>query len=279
MDHEPCADVAGVAEFYRRLGALLALLYAVDGTDMHYENLIACGDQPVLVDVETLFHPTLTPDTDPAALALARSVHRTALLPHVLLGDNGAADVSGVGGDQGVLSPLDVVDWADAGTDRMRLVRRPRASTGALNRPLLGGVPAEPADYQDSLLAGFRTGYDAIVAHRDELLQLVRACADDEVRFVARATRQYARLLDESTHPVGAGRPVGPGSGVRGAGHRRPVARSAGSVRGGRSVAGRRATVHLPAGFARPLDRVRAPAAGDAAGARTARRRDARSPR
>jgi type 2 lantibiotic biosynthesis protein LanM len=201
VDRAPCADVAGVAEFYRRMGALLALLYAVDGTDMHYENLIACGDQPVLVDVETLFHPTPAPSTDPAAMALARSVHRTALLPHVLLGDNGAADVSGVGGDQGVLSPLDLVDWADAGTDRMRLVRRPRESAGAFNRPLLGGVPAEPADYQDSLLAGFRAAYDAIVAHRDELLQLVRACASEEVRFVPRATRQYAMLLDESTHP------------------------------------------------------------------------------
>lgn len=199
--HEPCAGVAGVAEFYRRLGALLALLYAVDGTDMHYENLIAAGDQPVLVDVETLFHPTPASSDDPAAHALARSVHRTALLPHVLLGDNGVVDVSGVGGDQGVLSPLDVVDWADAGTDRMRLVRRPRESSGAFNRPMLGTEPAEPADYQDSLLAGFRAGYDAIVAHRDELLRLVRACADDEVRFVPRATRQYALLLDESTHP------------------------------------------------------------------------------
>ncbi|HUQ61798.1 type 2 lanthipeptide synthetase LanM family protein [Lentzea sp.] len=201
IEHEPCADVAGVAEFYRRLGALIALLYALDGTDMHYENLIACGDQPVLVDVETLFHPTLAPDTDPATLALVRSVHRTALLPHVLLGDNGAADVSGVGGDHGVPSPLDVVDWADAGTDRMRLVRRPRESSGARNRPVLGGQHAEPADYQDSLLAGFRAGYDAIVAHRDELLRLVRTAADDEVRFIPRATRQYARLLDESTHP------------------------------------------------------------------------------
>lgn len=201
VGHEPCADVAGVAEFYRRLGALLALLYAVDGTDMHYENLIACGDQPVLVDVETLFHPTPATSDDPAALALARSVYRTALLPHMLLGDNGIMDVGGVGGDQGALSPVDLVDWADAGTDRMRLVRRARESQGAFNRPLLHGTPAEPADYQDSLLAGFRSGYDAIVAHRDELLRLVKACADDEVRFVARATRQYARLLDESTHP------------------------------------------------------------------------------
>ena len=53
--HEPCDDLAGVRRFYHRQGALLALLYVLDGTDMHYENLIAVGDQPVLVDVETLF--------------------------------------------------------------------------------------------------------------------------------------------------------------------------------------------------------------------------------
>ena len=47
--------------FYHRQGALLALLYVLDGTDMHYENLIAVGEQPVLVDVETLFHPSHAP--------------------------------------------------------------------------------------------------------------------------------------------------------------------------------------------------------------------------
>ena len=96
------------------------------------------------------------------------------------------------------------MDWADAGLDTMRLVRRPLTSVAARNRPVLGGGPAEPRDHQVALISGFVTGYDAIVRHRDELLGadgLLRRCADDEVRFVARATRLYATLLDEATHP------------------------------------------------------------------------------
>jgi len=205
VEHEECSEVSGIGRFYHRLGALLALVYAVDGTDMHYENLIACGDQPVLIDIETLFHPTLltaAPSTDPAANALADSVTRTALLPQMLLGDHGVFDLSGLGGDHdGANYPAEVVDWQDPATDTMRLVRRAKPSTGAHNRPRLGGVEAEPGDYQTALLAGFRVGHDTICAHRAELLDLLGRCADVPVRFVARATRAYATALDETTHP------------------------------------------------------------------------------
>ena len=34
---------------------------------MHYGNLVACGDQPVLVDTETLFHPTMPAVVDSVA--------------------------------------------------------------------------------------------------------------------------------------------------------------------------------------------------------------------
>ncbi|NEE32664.1 DUF4135 domain-containing protein, partial [Streptomyces sp. SID7982] len=87
-------------QFYRRQGALLALLHALDGTDLHHENLIACGPHPVLVDVETLFHPPLGParSADPAARALHDSVHRVGLLPQLLVGDTTALDMSAIGG-------------------------------------------------------------------------------------------------------------------------------------------------------------------------------------
>ncbi|MBW4721050.1 type 2 lanthipeptide synthetase LanM family protein [Saccharothrix obliqua] len=203
-EHAPCADVSEVGRFYQRLGGLIALLYAVDGTDMHYENLIACGDQPVLVDVETLFHPTVGIPSDPAVKALARSVHRTAVLPRVLLGEHGALDVGGVGGDHGDVFPADGVAWLHPGTDRMRLVRRPAPLPPAHNRPTVAGVEAEPADYRGALLAGFSAGYDALYDHRDELLGddgLLAGFADLPVRFVPRMTQLYATLLDESTHP------------------------------------------------------------------------------
>ncbi|MFH9298729.1 type 2 lanthipeptide synthetase LanM family protein [Streptomyces sp. NPDC017520] len=206
VEERPCASAAETRQFYRRQGALLALLHTLDGTDLHHENLIACGPHPVLVDVETLFHPPLGParSADPAARALHDSVHRVGLLPQLLVGDTTALDMSAIGGGRAASSPIETADWADAGTDRMRLVRRAGRFTESANRPRLGGVAADPSAYTEALCGGFRAGYTAISEHRDELLDdggLLRLFAADEVRVVPRPTWTYTTLLDESTHP------------------------------------------------------------------------------
>ncbi|WP_433163028.1 type 2 lanthipeptide synthetase LanM family protein [Kribbella sp. CA-247076] len=206
--HQPCHDLAEVRRFYHRQGALLALLYVLDGTDMHYENLIAVGEQPVLVDVETLFHPSHTPagalSHDPAYRELLSSVYRTALLPLLVSGEHGVADMSGLGGDADAMAPTSVVDWADAGLDSMHLVRRPGKTPGAKNRPRLDGADIEPRDHEIALLTGFRAAYEAIAWHRDELIGpqgMLARCATDQIRFVPRGTSLYTGLLDEATHP------------------------------------------------------------------------------
>ncbi|MFD6472873.1 type 2 lanthipeptide synthetase LanM family protein [Streptomyces anulatus] len=206
VEERPCSTAAETRQFYRRQGALLALLHTLDGTDLHHENLIACGPHPVLVDVETLFHPPLGParSTDPAARALHDSVHRVGLLPQLLVGDTTALDMSAIGGGRAASSPIETADWAEAGTDRMRLVRRAGRFTESANRPRLGGVAAAPSAYTDALCGGFRAGYTAISDHRAELLGedgLLRLFARDEVRVVPRPTWTYTTLLDESTHP------------------------------------------------------------------------------
>ncbi|MBO3741459.1 type 2 lanthipeptide synthetase LanM family protein [Actinoplanes flavus] len=196
-------DRAEAGRFYRRQGALLALLHVLRTTDMHYENVIADAGTPVLIDTETLFNAELTPagDGDPAAGALALSVYRTALLPLLVIGDQGAADLSGLGGDRDGHCPTSMVDWLDAGTDRMRLVRRPFAMTGSANRPRVAGVDLDPGEYERSIVAGFRQAYDFVAAHRAEFAAAVAACADLEIRVVTRPSWMYATILDETTHP------------------------------------------------------------------------------
>ncbi|GGN45993.1 type 2 lantibiotic biosynthesis protein LanM [Actinoplanes campanulatus] len=196
-------DRAEADRFYRRQGALLALLHVLRTTDMHYENVVADAGTPVLIDTETLFNAELTPagDADPAAGALASSVYRTALLPLLVIGDQGAADLSGLGGDRDGHCPASVVDWLDAGTDRMRLVRRPYAMTGSANRPRLAGADLDPGDHEQSIVAGFRQAYDFVATHRAEFAAAVAACADLEIRVITRPSWMYATILDETTHP------------------------------------------------------------------------------
>lgn len=208
VEHIPCVDCDQVDRFYGRLGALLALLYAVEATDVHYENLIACADQPVLIDVETVFHPRLSQamiaDSDPAQAALAASVCQTSLLPQFLIGDHGSLDFSGMGGDSGTVFPHDRVGWESAGTDRMRLVRVPVSVDGADNRPRRGDQEVEPAEHLPSLVNGFRAGYEAIRGNRHELLGehgRAQRFATVTTRLVSRPTQLFGMLLAESTHP------------------------------------------------------------------------------
>ncbi|WP_436498560.1 type 2 lanthipeptide synthetase LanM family protein [Actinokineospora sp. HUAS TT18] len=201
----PLDDLAAADRFYRRQGALLMLLHLLHASDMHYENVIACGDQPVLVDVETLLHPQLPAPAyagDPAAATLSDSVYRTALLPMIAVGEHGAVDISGLGGDRGAVSSGASVGWADAGTDRMRPVHRPPRFTGGSNRPRYAGRELDPVDHEAALLAGFRAAYDAVLRHREDYTGLLRECADLEIRVVFRPTRGYAALLTESADPA-----------------------------------------------------------------------------
>ncbi|MFD1050101.1 DUF4135 domain-containing protein, partial [Kibdelosporangium lantanae] len=56
LRHEDCTSMTGARDFYRRAGALAAICYLLDAGDLHLENVIACGDHPVVIDLETLFH-------------------------------------------------------------------------------------------------------------------------------------------------------------------------------------------------------------------------------
>jgi len=202
-----CATEGEVALYHRRLGGLLALLYALEATDCHYENLIAAGDQPVVVDLESLFHPrweiedSARPDERLAGEALGESVLRIGLLPFQVGEGEGAVDLSGVASVAGQPSPQPVIQWRGVGTDEMRVIRERVTMEGASNRPSLAGREVQAAEFTGEMAAGFSTVYRLLRDHRAELLDRLERFAGDPVRAVLRATRIYGLLLSESFHP------------------------------------------------------------------------------
>jgi type 2 lantibiotic biosynthesis protein LanM len=204
-----CETVAEVERFYQRQGGYLALLYLLNATDFHYENLIAAGEDPVLIDLEALFHASLSATStiesdDPAFDKLAQSVMLTGLLPQRSYGDSSHAgvDLSGLNGQAGQLSPRPALRWQDAGTDTMRAVRERLELPGQHNRPRLKGEDIGVLDHAAQLRDGFAAMYRLVMRHREELIAgpLTRFAAD-ETRVLLRPTNAYARLLQEGHHP------------------------------------------------------------------------------
>lgn len=206
-----CQSKEELDRFYERQGGYLALLYALEATDFHLENLIAAGEHPVLVDLESLFHARNLSKRDDTATELIlrimeHSVLRIGMLPQRMWaeGTSDGVDLSGLGGASGQFTPYRVLQPESEGTDNMRFVRKQVEMPGSNNRPNLNGETVSAHEYVESITKGFTGIYRLILKHRDELLAdggPLAAFADDEVRTVLRPTRLYAMLLFESYHP------------------------------------------------------------------------------
>jgi type 2 lantibiotic biosynthesis protein LanM len=206
-----CTSGVEVRRFYERQGGYLALLYVLEATDFHSENLIAAGEHPVLIDLEALFHPRVQgidlEDSDqPASNAITFSVMRAKLLPHRQWSnaESEGVDLSGLGAVAGQLTPYDIPTWQGAGTDEMRLVRKRMTMPGSQNRPILNGTEVDVLNYTEAITTGFTNIYRLLLKHRDDLLSnngSLARFAGDEVRVILRSTQAYASLLHESFHP------------------------------------------------------------------------------
>jgi len=206
--NEPCQTAEEVYRFYRRQGAYVAILYALEASDFHCENLIASGENPMLIDLEALFHPRLDPISSNradyvAGRTLGYSALRVGLLPQRFWAneEHDGVDMSGLGSAAGQLTPSPVPQWEHSDTDEMCLVRRRVEMPGSDNRPTWKGDAVNAFDYAEAIAGGFSSMYRTLLKHREELLHLIRCFSDDEVRVILRATQTYSTLLHESFHP------------------------------------------------------------------------------
>lgn len=204
----PCHSQPEIRRFYERQGGYLALLYALEATDFHFENLIAAGEHPILIDLESLFHPYVHDVTEkrPINQTISHSVLRVGLLPRRLWAnkESDGIDMSGLGAKGGQLTPYPMPTWDGVGTDEMRFVRKRVEMPGGLNLPKIGEQEVNVLDYGEALVEGFAAVYRTLMTHLDELLSdtgPLAAFAGDEVRVILRPTFVYAKLYSESFHP------------------------------------------------------------------------------
>ena len=182
----PCETEAGVRRYYERAGALLCILYVLHGTDCHMGNIIASGEYPVLIDVETLFQPLSE-----------SSVLATGLLP-----EPGAEfNISGLGVGHRPATEFRVPRWEHINTDKMTLRYARAAIRPHRNMPVLGSDTVDSGPYLNEVISGFETMYGILAARRTEFLRIVAAHWNHPVRRMLHATSDYFAVLNESLQP------------------------------------------------------------------------------
>ena len=209
---QPCTSSEEVARFYQREAGLLAVLYLLAATDFHYENILAVGEHPMLVDYESLFHPAVRTGTaerdERIRNVLDDTVFSVGLLPRRTWGtaEFAGVNLSGLGGDFAQVSPREGTHWFHTGTDEMHMGRKHGTIAGkeGHNLPILNGQQVSVLEHREAFVAGFTATYQLLLQHRAELQASdgpLARFADNELRLLVRPTYIYSLMLRESYHP------------------------------------------------------------------------------
>jgi len=184
VPHARCESKEELSRYYRNAGALLCVLHVLRARDCHFQNLIACGQDPVLVDAEMLFQAQLSKGE-------STSVTQTGMIPTFRFGPEGQHyDVSGLGFVERKSTHFRVPEWCEAGIQYAAGVLEPRQ-----NIPLMTDQAARPHDYVSEMVAGFTQVYRFIADHRGDVLEWIRTAAPLRVRYLIRETMEYYEAL------------------------------------------------------------------------------------
>ncbi len=213
VEYLPCKTREEARRYYTRAGMLLCLVYTLKGVDCHYKNIIACGESPVLVDMETLLQHRVRSGfkgvADAQYLAfeqIMNSVMHTGLLPTWVIRKDGrgaACDVSGLSGE-GLKEPHLDQGWVNVNTNNMAPGHETVKEWQQFNIPLLDGARLCLEEYAEEVIAGFRQMYRFLERRRDALLSPdspLQAMARLKVRFIYRSTRAYVSIFRSLRDP------------------------------------------------------------------------------
>lgn len=206
VENTPCASAADVALFYKKMGAQIAVIHALNGIDFHYENIIACGSSPVMIDLECLFTAStsdLLLDL-PADCALSntfkliqQSVCSSGFVPFSQKSNN---DQSGLTRQELFISTRHSLVFEN-GFYHLRKVEFEHLLVQK-HLPLFQGERKGHETYKSELVHGFEYAYGELMTHRHTIMQMLEQSAGElSTRVLFKNSQRYADFIGLSRHP------------------------------------------------------------------------------
>ena len=212
IENIPCKNESEVEHYYFRMGIHLFLGYALGATDLHGENIIAHGEYPVIIDMETYpgylkqqsekdgssVEEKINKSTE---IKLANSVIHTGMLPVLTWGrGNRGVLISAMGTEEKIKTPFKLPVVKDDKTSDIHIEYEPVEMQIKECIVRLNDQVINAADYTECIIRGFCRAY--MVAMADKKVEvMLSGFFDGRSRVVLRHTQQYAMYLMASFHP------------------------------------------------------------------------------
>ncbi|PFJ12476.1 hypothetical protein COD67_21445 [Bacillus cereus] len=199
IEQEDCSNNKMIRDFYHNIGVQLAIIYAMNGSDFHCENMIAAKQNPIFVDMECLFDREYLND-DINKNPLNNSVLKTHIIP-TLNGLRSDKHVTAIGvQDTGMNTSKMVIKITK---NNKLCINNQRSNVESSNNiPTLKSKPISVKNYIENVVEGFRGGYEFLYRNKETILNdLNHKFADYQYRKLLRSTSHYTQILSMSYHP------------------------------------------------------------------------------
>ena len=210
VPHRSCTTETEIEQFYRRMGGWIRLLQVLEGRDFWLDNLIADGEHPVFIDLETIVQPRRPNIAMPEQARLVQdrldaSPTATSIvsMPTPIGPDVGSEDFGCFAAPRLFLAPFPATAIPGVSTDVID-DRGYRSWSHPEHAPLLHGEPAPSEPWYPAIETGYRAMAAAIDAVAPELLApggLIDQLCAHPTRTIYRDTWTCMKIINRSVAP------------------------------------------------------------------------------
>ena len=204
IEWQCCHTEEEVRRYFFRMGIHLMLGYTLGVTDLHGENVMAHGEHPVIIDLETC--PGYIIQTEESSVRrktetlLAKSVLHTGILPVLTWGAGKEAVILSAVNTGKIATPFRVPAVKKAETSEMYIDYQPVEFEIKENTLKINDKIVNAYEYAGNLEQGFRFAYEKVLTDK-AITEMLEAFYDTGARVILRHTQQYSMYRFLSWHP------------------------------------------------------------------------------
>ncbi|PGM87762.1 DUF4135 domain-containing protein, partial [Bacillus thuringiensis] len=193
INHESCESNEQIKDYYYNLGVVLSVIYLINGSDIHNENIIAQGSSPVIIDFETL-GSTLNPSIaeENSSFILSNSVLNSRMLPIRFSGGREVIrDYSSIGRVMKTL--VKTIKIKNEFTSNPIEIREETIIEDTVqNLPFFNNDIYEYDNYINDIIKGFEDTYNSVLKNKEEYMYILKnSISKWNYRKVYRNTKVY----------------------------------------------------------------------------------------